>query len=558
MAVGYLFPGPQIARFGAWSVTSPQPLPPWKGNLPTVPRFAPATNTQPIDELDEPRSGQVIQAFGFGHWYERAHLFPRQIALGNLVSTQTRQIKVWNAYTTAKTLDSVLGANTTGLTLSEPGATPLQYAPLQERDYVLQISTEGAADVDASYAFAFGAEVLTLEVTGSRVIAWTFRPNWSEPVVERLQWATDVLTSYDGTEQRIRLRQYPRRTFEFAFAVDGAQRRKMETALYGWGARAWALPVWHDGQALTSTALAGAQSLTIDTTNRDYRVGGLLMLLAEDGTSEVHEIEGIAGSTVTIPGALAQTWPAGYGQVFPARLARLPESLAFSRFTYDMAYGRARFETTDASDWTPAVAATTYLGYPVMTEPPNWVEDVGVEFQRKLQTLDYGGARRYLDESGVPSILQTHRWMMSTKAELAAYRAWLYARAGRLNAVWVPTWSDDIQVAATVGAQATAIDIEDMGYASQIDAGIHRRDIRVEMNDGTIYYRRISGGEKVGIGVERIAINTAFGITYQAGDFKKISFMSLCRLDSDGAEIAYFTGEAAEAANTMRAAGHAV
>lgn len=554
-----LIPSPVTARFGSYSQLAPQPMPPWRGAPSTDAIYGAKTNTQPIDEPKNPIAANLIKNFGFADWYDRIHVTPRSIDLGSIVSTQTRTIVVWNAYAEQKTLTSITSPNAAGLTLTQPGGVPLLYNALQQVTYTLQATLDGEANLEATYTFSFGAEALDVEVFGSRITPWVWRPDWSQPMVERLQWETEVLTAYDGSEQRIRLREFPRRTFEFGFAAEGKLRRRLETSIYGWGARSWALPVWPDGERLTSTATSGASSITVTTTNRDYRVGGLVMLLADDGAYEVHEILSLAAGSLTIKSVLASTWTTGSCTVYPVRLAKLPDAHGFARFTHDAVYGIARMEATDNSAWTAATETTTHLGYPVLTERPNWVEDIGIEYERKVQTLDFGtGRRRYVDQSGVPNILQTHRWMLESKARIAAYRAWLYARAGRLNAIWVPTWTDDLIVASTVASAATTIDIEAIDYTKRISSSIHRKDIRIELTNGTVYYRRITGSQEISATIERISINSSLGVDVPAANFKTISFISLCRLDSDGVELAYFTGDIAEAANTMRAAGHGI
>lgn len=76
---------------------------------------------------------------------------------------------------------------------------------------------------------------------------WIYPPDWSAPINERLQWRTDVLTSYNGAEQRIALRQTPIRSLKFNFLIDGdIQRRDLEVKLWANGAKLWDVPVWTD------------------------------------------------------------------------------------------------------------------------------------------------------------------------------------------------------------------------------------------------------------------------------------------------------------------------
>ena len=57
-------------------------------------------------------------------YYFRVHVRPSRIDLGNLLSSQTRQVEVWNAHLTSKLLASITRERVEGFVLSEPVATP--------------------------------------------------------------------------------------------------------------------------------------------------------------------------------------------------------------------------------------------------------------------------------------------------------------------------------------------------------------------------------------------------------------------------------------------------
>lgn len=220
--------------------------------------------------------------------------------------------------------------------------------------------------------------------------------------------------------------------------------------------------------------------------------------------------------------------------------------------------GRTRIELQDVSQW-PAAVETTYRGRPVLLDAPDWTGAPDVEFARKLAAMDFGtGVRAFDDESEKPEIVQAHRWFLDARAKIAAFRSWLYARAGRFAAVWVPTWVPDLVVTSSLGAGGTSFNVENIGYTRQIGARIHRRDVRIELLNGQVFYRRITGSAEVDADTETISIDTALGQAITPADVSRISFMSLCRLDSDGVEMAWFTGDVAQAATNMRATGNDV
>ncbi|WP_290906559.1 hypothetical protein, partial [Aquabacterium sp.] len=51
----------------------------------------------PVSQQANPQAGVLAGGFGRLDWYDRIHLIPGVLALGNLVQAQQRTIEVWNA-----------------------------------------------------------------------------------------------------------------------------------------------------------------------------------------------------------------------------------------------------------------------------------------------------------------------------------------------------------------------------------------------------------------------------------------------------------------------------
>lgn len=390
----------------------------------------------------------------------------------------------------------------------------------------------------------------SFEYNGQDLQAWLFRLNGQ--VLERLEWLTDVMQAFDGSEQRVRVRQFPRRFFEYAIAASDRDRRTAENLLYSWGARVFAVPVWMDSSALAAQMTAGDTTITVTTTHRDYYAGGLIGLMTSPTDFEILEIDTVSSGSVTVTSPATMTWPAGLTTVFPMRAARLPDQQQLRRFTGADAFARMRWQCVDDSDYT-AATETTYRSHPVMVLKPNWTDDLRQDYVRKLQVLDTRTSGLFIDdEAGGPILLQSHRWLLNGRAEIDAFRQWLYARKGRLTAFWMPTWAQDFKVVASIGHTAQTIDVEHSGYTIEVDEGIARRDIRIELRNGSVYYRRITQSVEVDADTERLTINSALGVTVTAADIALVSFMHLVRLDADAAEIAWWTWDVAQAALTVR------
>lgn len=502
---------------------------------------------QPIAEPADPQVGNEMWSFGFLHWYNHLHVEPLRIDLGNLISVQQRAIAVFNGYFVARVLNDVVPANDTGLTLTEPAATPFAMTPLEELTYLLSISVEGPAIVDASYTFDFDVIDFVVEVTGVRIVAWSWEPNWINSVIERLAWKTDVIPAFDGSEQRRALLAGPRCEWEFTFDVQTAQRRLFENVVYGWGALIWALPIWIDVEPLVDVLVGGSSFIPIaDTEGRDFHEEGIGVVLGTDGTFESFEVLLVDPDGIHLVNPIVSTWPTG-SRVYPARTARLLDPRSTARFTRNYARGLARFKTVEEIERT-ALDEELYRGLPVMVREPNWREAPEIDYKRKLATLDFGyGQDDQVDEAGIPLPAQTVRWTMLDRTEANYFRQWIYARQGRFKAVWIPTWSDDLVLADLITASQLNMDVQACGLTYFAKGDVHRRDIRIQLIDGTVFYRRVEGFVVVDTATERMTMNAVLGQQVLPEQVERISWLYCARLDSDQIELSWATPAIAEA-----------
>lgn len=504
-------------------------------------------------------TGDVQPMFG-GDFYERFHFSAVTFDLGNLVGEQQRTITVWNAYRRARILEDLVLVDAEGITIGGQPPTPLQFAPQQERTYELTVGTDGPPVIEASIVFDFDdGQAVTVTITGSRVTAWTWPPHWGAGMLERLEWLTDVLQAYRGEEQARALRLNPRQLLEFSVLVEGPARRHLEAVLWNWGARVWAVPLWYDGLELSTPVSAGATSIPLTTSLRDFRAGTLAVILGDTSRSfEVVEIDAVNPSELVLARPTASAWPVGT-RVYPARTARIDGDAALARFSGRASDMRLRFEMVEPAQWTADAGATTYRGYPVLSARPDWSDDPTLTLERKLAVLDAKvGPVAYEDEADMPLTEQRMRWVLDSRAEVDRHRKLLFALRGKQGRIWVPTWTDDFIVVGAVGEATLAVDVEWCGYTLYHQVDVNRRDIRIETMSGQVYYRRIVSSSELSATTERLVLDSALGVNLQPSDFLQISFLSLCRQGSDAAELAWFSGEVAETASTMRSMRHDV
>ncbi len=493
------------------------------------------TDNTPIAELTQTFSGNLgWSGAGTDTFYYRFHIIPSEIDAGNVVSPLSYTVQVWNAWLDPKDLDAINETNTTGLTMTPPEAVPFTFPGLELMDFTLDVSEDGPALVEGVYSFEFSSgESLELTVTGQRVFAWTFKPNWAKGVEERLEWATDVMTAYDGTEQRMGLRQYPRRVFSYEFMIDNNRdRRKFEAQLFNWGARNWIFPIWTEGQSLGAVLPAETSTLTLTRKSPDWQEGGNAIIMTGAFEFEVVRIDTITGLTVTLNTATEHEWPA-HAVLYPAFTALLEDKQELTRFTGSTELGRCTMRLI-GNETVAADSPTTYRGLPVVEDFPDWSRDVTNDYLRKLQVLDFRiGAFEYEDQASMPFQIHSHNWTLDGKDEIDAFREFLYARAGKHKAVWLPTFTPDIELAVAYQSTDSYMDVEHGKIAQHLWGHVNRKDIMIELVDGTVFYRRITDVDVIDDDTERLTISSALGQNVAVDEIRRISWMSIARLDSD-------------------------
>lgn len=368
---------------------------------------------------------------------------------------------------------------------------------------------------------------------------WSYLPDWSNPITERLEWQTDVLSAYDGSEQRVALRQAPRRSIEFSFLIVGdTQRRDVEVKLWANGAKLWDVPLWTDTVYSDASVSAGSNTIMVTTTHLDFVAGNKVLLQSSTGRFHLSTIATVNSNSLILSEYLAADWPIETA-VTPVRSGYLDPSQQVTRFTGDAIYDVVRFTFDDVSTYTADDGSGVYRGYPVVAIASTWANDLTLNYERKMQTVDFGNNIFRDDESGLPAMIHSHTWMLKSREEISNFRAFLYARRGRLNACWLPTFQNDLQIVDTITSGSLQINIENCSYTDLYQMHINRRDIRIELVSGTLIYRRIIASSIINDDVEQITIDAALGVDLAIDDIERISFMSFCRLEADSIELSW-------------------
>ena len=63
----------------------------------------------------------------------------------------------------------------------------------------------------------------------------------------------------------------------------------------------------------------------------------------------------------------------------------------------------------------------------------------------------------------------------------------------------------------------------------------------MELNDGTVRYRRVLGSSELDAATERLNLGEPWDVEFEAKQVRRVSWMTLMRLDSDTVELEHIT-----------------
>lgn len=366
-------------------------------------------------------------------------------------------------------------------------------------------------------------------------IVWPWRPLVG--MTESLEWMTDIIEAHNGNEQRIRVRQEPRQSFEASIMLDDpAQLSKLRVALAAWQHREWGWPCWHESVKLAATLPVASSSISIDTTAADFREGGLAIIHTSPTAYEVVEINTVAADELTIADATTMEHAAG-ASVMPMRMAKMSAQAKRDDHPTELSKYSVTMQVADNIELTTEAAAMQYLGYDVLSDPllmPG--KTMPRQFDRPIDVLDPGpGAWATFARTDYPGITTDHRWHLGDRSAAWSFRQWLHRRAGRLNPVWIPSRTHDLVLAAAPAPSATELEISDVGYRNLRLGVPGMMHVAIFSTSGAFVCAEVVDAVEGDPGREIITIDTELPFT----DVARISFISPHRFAADRVSVTW-------------------
>lgn len=367
---------------------------------------------------------------------------------------------------------------------------------------------------------------------------WPFMPNWREPITERLSWATVVLGSDSGAEQRYSSRLSPRREFEAMFHPIREVRTFFDLFISTLGGQEMMIPLWHDRHKLTAAIEDGDARIDCDTEFGEFMDGGMAMLVGADPWShKVVGIDTVDDNGFTLVDPVDFDWPSG-AVVHPLRRSRIDLEPNMNLITDSVGEITLRFILNQANDL-PDLGewdGVTLEGAPVLTISSNFSQPVEFSYSRIMETEDNGVGLTFIRDIAERAFrAKSHTWLLNGRQQNWEFRQFLYRMAGRRSPIWIPTGASDMRVAVQADAAAGSVQVRKVGltYVGGPQPG---RDRFLALTADGYQARRITGlGVPTLDSFERINLNA--NLTYALPVGTELSFLEIMRADGDDIEL---------------------
>lgn len=367
---------------------------------------------------------------------------------------------------------------------------------------------------------------------------WPFLPNWREPITERLSWATVVLGSDTGAEQRYSSRLSPRREFEAMFHPTRETRTFFDLFISTLGGQEMMIPLWHDRNKLTSAITDGDVRIDCTTEFGEFMDGGMAILVGADPWShKVVEIDTVDVDGFTLVDPVDFDWPSG-AVIHPLRRSRIDLQPNMNLLTDSVGEINLRFILNQANDlpdvgaWDGVVLDT----YPVLTISSNFSQPIEFNYSRIMETEDNGTGLAFMRDVAERAFrAKSHTWLLDGRQQNWEFRQFLYRMAGRRSPIWIPTGASDMRVAVQADVAANSVQVRKVGL-SYVGGPQPGRDRFLARTADGYQARRITGmGVPTLSTFERINLNA--NLTYALPVGTELSFLEIMRADGDDIEL---------------------
>ena len=476
------------------------------------------------------------------NYYNRIFVYPPVLQITNPIIGAPQTYQVWNAFLdyTPNVIGSIVEDETTGIT--NTAAVTDSYRRTEMKDYEVTITSAAPVNIDATWTFNFTFGSGTFNLIASLADTVVLRPN--EPMVENIEYRTDVIKKWTGSEQRIAVRgNEPKRTYDLSFTfTDDAVIREERGRLFNNPNGTIVVPKWYDF-ALTDAAVApGASTITGDFSQFDINVDDQIFIITENDTvSQLNKVVTKNDTTITLSNQLNSNYPIN-SVVYPALILTATKPLGLDLYPVNAAeYDFSMVDNNRIPFGGISASLNTFLTRTYLDKRPLNEDPFGDIFDSNAQIIDYGQGFLAQTSQEWPNLKREVSYFVNGKDDLQYWKLFLDTVYGRRELFYTPTYRPDIEAISVAGGATTIEIVYDSRIATWIQSESHK-NIRIIMNPGLVEHTTTINSvidNQDGTGI--LQLNDAVPNLGGGETVVEINFIQLARLGSDTVRFEHYS-----------------
>lgn len=496
---------------------------------------------------------QIGKSFGT-YFFDNVFLTPAEIEAGVVVPGAEFSFEMWHSFTTPRQLTGTTQSGSYGIELH--GAKSGSLASFESFAYKISLSqASGVVDYTASFDFGSGYSH-SFNLKASTALVMPEHIDWSTQPEISIQYLTEVIEAFDGTEQRIALRDTPRMSLSYLYSMTDEQQYLFDNKLatYMGGSL---VPLWPLQCRLSNPVKPGDSKLYLEEISG--HVGSSeIILVAESNEYEVLTVEAVDGPMVTLKN-LAKTGFSRSAIVVPLRIAYPANESTATSLLRGFDQHSITYDVDETKILKPATVDDfeRLNGRPIFPFRPDRSKDVTTQYTRLRETLDpLIGARSIYDRARGSVKVLGHTFTFFSEAERQRFEDFAELVNGAQGEFYVEGSGQAFELSEDIYGQTYKFKIKKNGYSNFANSNSLAPLIAIKLYNGATIYRTIQQVTVNPDGTETITTLEQTS-SLAASDVETIAPLYLARFDSDEFRYIFDTTEVSTITKNIRQLLHA-
>ncbi|MEJ3598201.1 hypothetical protein [Pseudomonas bubulae] len=491
---------------------------------------------------------QIALSFGT-FFFDNVFLTPPVIDAGIVVPGAEFSFELWHSSTDAKTLAGVTESGAFGVELN--GVTSGILYSFTSMAYGVSLSqANGLIDYTASFDFGTGS-AYSFNLTGSMALVMPERIDWATRPEMSIQYLTEVIESFDGTEQRIALRDTPRVALNYMYSMTDEQQYRFDNKI-ATSSGSMLVPLWPLQCGLARGIYTGDACINLAEVLA-HLASSETILVSEYDRYEILSVESVAGQVITLKN-MAKNDFSESAIVVPVRIAYPADESNSTSLLRSFDQHSITFDLDEAQIHKPTpVDDFDYLdSRPIFPFHPDWSNDITTKYSRLRETHDplIGVRSRYERINGSVKILsQTFRFF--SEQERQRFEDFAELMNGAQGEFYASGPGQAFELSEDIVVPTYKFKIKSSGYTNFANSNSLAQIAAIKLYNGTTIYRTILSATTNPDGTETITTKELTN-NLKTSDIETIIPLYLARFDSDEFRYIFDTNEVSTITKNIR------